>query len=207
MERAPIAPGVRRTIAEPCPRFRGSASQDRDRPRRTATTAPSRREPAGRATTVPEGLVERDAWYLPSVGLTPNAAVTILALPTVVNPSKLPNFEAAVSGASGKSPDAGDGRDPRPTPRPVPPTAAPDEGMPVLVPVGRRLLHRPAHLLPGLEPPPLQRQRLRSTFHHGSIRFRYAAYFGWNTNSHRGYASENSSTSVARWAFRLSTIA
>src|SRR5262245_9684156 len=47
----------------------------------------------------------------------------------------------------------------------------------------------------------------RSTFHHGSIRFRYAAYVGWNTNSHRGCARLNSSTSVARWADKLSSTA
>ena len=35
----------------------------------------------------------------------------------------------------------------------------PDEGRAVLVPVGRRLGHRTAHLLPTLEPPSLQRQR------------------------------------------------
>jgi len=35
-----------------------------------------------------------------------------------------------------------------------------------------------------------------STFHYGSIRFRYAAYVGWNTNSHRGCARLNRSASV-----------
>jgi hypothetical protein len=37
---------------------------------------------------------------------------------------------------------------------------APDERMPMPVPVGRRLVDGPAHLLPRLEPTPLQRQRL-----------------------------------------------
>src|SRR5215470_16657764 len=46
----------------------------------------------------------------------------------------------------------------------------------------------------------------RRTFHQGSIRLRYAAYVGWKTNSHRGWASETSRTAVARWAERLSTI-
>ena len=69
--------------------------------------------------------------------------------------------ENSLSGSSGKSPDTRDGRDPRPASRPVAPPAAPDERVAVLVPVRRRLLDRPADLLPGLEPPPLQRQRLQ----------------------------------------------
>src|SRR5262249_22996450 len=68
---------------------------------------------------------------------------------------------ALLSGASGKSPDAGYGGHPRPAARPVPPPSAPDERVPVQVPVGGRFLDRPAALLPGLEPPPLQRQRLQ----------------------------------------------
>src|SRR3954462_7899269 len=49
--------------------------------------------------------------------------------------------------------------------------------------------------------------RLLSTFHHGSIRFRYAAYLGWKTNSHRGCHSAKKSTSVVRCVGRLSRIA
>src|SRR5919199_4495640 len=45
----------------------------------------------------------------------------------------------------------------------------------------------------------------RRIFHHGSIRFRYAAYLGWNTNSQRGWASANKRTSMALWTLRLST--
>jgi hypothetical protein len=47
----------------------------------------------------------------------------------------------------------------------------------------------------------------RSTFHHGSISLRYAAYFGWKMNSHRANARAKRRTSTARWAFRLSTMA
>jgi hypothetical protein len=53
---------------------------------------------------------------------------------------------------------------------------------------------------------PLQKNDL-STFHHGSIRLRYAAYTGWKTNSHLGCPSENSSTSVQRCVTRLSSTA
>src|SRR6516164_5068746 len=45
----------------------------------------------------------------------------------------------------------------------------------------------------------------RSTFHHGSIRLREAAYVGWKTNSQRGWAKENTKTSVARCTLRLSS--
>ena len=51
------------------------------------------------------------------------------------------------------------------------------------------------------------RARERRSFHHGSMRFRYAAYVGWQTNSQRGWASAHSSTSGARWAARLSSTA
>src|SRR3954471_2010825 len=43
--------------------------------------------------------------------------------------------------------------------------------------------------------------------HHGSIRFRYAAYRGPNTNSHRGCHGANESTSVVRCVTRSSRIA
>ena len=36
----------------------------------------------------------------------------------------------------------------------------------------------------------------RKIFHHGSIKLRQAASFGWNTISQRGWASMNNSTSV-----------
>jgi hypothetical protein len=47
------------------------------------------------------------------------------------------------------------------------PTASPDEGILVLVPVGSALFDGLLDLGPGLEP---FRARERSTFHHGSIR-------------------------------------
>lgn len=49
--------------------------------------------------------------------------------------------------------------------------------------------------------------RARKVFHQGSIRSRQAAYFGWNTSCQRGWARLTSSTSVARWASRLSRMA
>src|SRR4051812_12259155 len=65
-----------------------------------------------------------------------------------------------LSGSSGKSPDTGDNRDAWLSPWPVPPPSSPDERVAMVVPGGRRLLDRPADLLPGLEPPPVQGQRL-----------------------------------------------
>src|SRR5437762_3394428 len=62
-----------------------------------------------------------------------------------------------LSGSSGKSPDAGDGGDPRLTSRLMAPSPTPDERVPVLVPVGRRLLDRATDLLPRLESPTFQR--------------------------------------------------
>src|SRR3954447_8055680 len=71
--------------------------------------------------------------------------------------AEMPKF----SGAPGKSPDTrGDG-DPRLTFRPVPSPSAPGERVAMLVPVRRRLFNRLGDLLPGLEPPALQRQRLQ----------------------------------------------
>src|SRR4051794_37943239 len=63
-----------------------------------------------------------------------------------------------LSGSSGKSPDTGHSRDAWPAARPMAPTTSPDEGVRVLVPISRRLSHRPADILPALESPPLQRQ-------------------------------------------------
>jgi hypothetical protein len=74
----------------------------------------------------------------------------------------------------------------------VAPTASPDKGMLVLVPVGGGAFNRLLDLDPVLEPATFccaalrARARERSTFHHGSIRFKYAAYLGWKTNSQRG---------------------
>src|SRR5215510_15317590 len=68
----------------------------------------------------------------------------------------------------------------------------------------------------GKETPSIQEFRVRrylctansgKTFHRGSLRCRYGASLGWNTNSHRGECSENSSTSGARWVLRLSILA
>ncbi|MCA1696611.1 MAG: IS1380 family transposase, partial [Actinobacteria bacterium] len=64
-------------------------------------------------------------------------------------------------GASGKLPDARHRSDSRLTFRPVSPPTAPDERVPVAVPVPGRRLHRAAHLVPRPEHPPLQRQRLQ----------------------------------------------
>jgi hypothetical protein len=58
---------------------------------------------------------------------------------------------------SGKSSDTRYSRHPRPAPRPVGPPLSADEGMSMPVPVRRRFLVRPADVLPGLEPPALQR--------------------------------------------------
>src|SRR6059058_3312613 len=55
-----------------------------------------------------------------------------------------PGEKQGFSGASAKSPDARDGGHARRPPRPVPPPAAPDERVPVGVPVGGRPLYRPA---------------------------------------------------------------
>src|SRR4051794_64405 len=78
-----------------------------------------------------------------------------------LNLSPLPSRPRTVplSGSSGKSPDTWNRRDPRPSPRPMPATATPNEGMPMFVPIGRRLLDRTTDLLPALEPPTFQRQR------------------------------------------------
>src|SRR5512142_3024166 len=67
-------------------------------------------------------------------------------------------FVSCLSGSSGKSPDTRERRDPRPSPRPVPTTAAPEERVPMVVPVGRGFLDRTTDLLPRLEPTPLQCQ-------------------------------------------------
>jgi hypothetical protein len=64
-----------------------------------------------------------------------------------------------LTGSCGMCPDAGNGRDPWSASRSVS-QAAPDKRVTVLVPAGRRLLDGLADLLPRLEPPPLQRQRL-----------------------------------------------
>jgi hypothetical protein len=65
---------------------------------------------------------------------------------------------APLSGSYGKSPDAGLTRDPRPPP-PMTSATSPGERVTMLVPIGGRLVHGSADLLPRLEPPTLQGQR------------------------------------------------
>ena len=64
-----------------------------------------------------------------------------------------------------------DGRDPEMARLPMAASTTPDERMPVLVPVGRGSPDRLLDLGPGLEAAAFSASE-RSTFHHGSIRFR-----------------------------------
>src|SRR5688572_26783996 len=66
---------------------------------------------------------------------------------------------AELSGSSGKSGCFRWESDPGLASRLVPAAVAPDEGMPVRVPVRGRPRHGPGDLVPALEPAPLERQR------------------------------------------------
>ena len=66
--------------------------------------------------------------------------------------------ESGLSGSSGKLSDTGDSRYSRLAAWPMAPSSPSLEWKRVLVPVGRRLVHGQAHLLPVLETPPLQGQ-------------------------------------------------
>ncbi len=98
-------------------------------------------------------------------------------------------------------------RSPGPPVRPVAPPSAPDERVAVPVPVRLSPPRSPDR------PPPRSQTAVPSsasdlsTFHHGSIRFRYAAYLGWNTNSQRGCASAEQQRVGRPARCRLSTIA
>src|SRR5262245_45145 len=64
-----------------------------------------------------------------------------------------------LNGSSAKSPDTGHGGHTGGALRPVPPPVAPDERVPVGVPVTGRPLHGRLDLRPRLEPPVLEGQR------------------------------------------------
>src|SRR5207237_7033532 len=81
----------------------------------------------------------------------------------------------------------------------------PEERVLMLVPVGGRVCDRLGELLAGREAPALAGERAEN-LPPGLDQIEVGGTRGVKTNSQRGWASENKSTSLARWTFRLSRI-